>query len=111
MVSKNYAKTLGLDLSRVTQEDLRRLIFLIEERLSKFLNSISSRTDDYNVIIALSLDSGQINVGIELEYEGTKAPDPELEVLLDQVIDNVLESFEDELLRRYGSKGINKANT
>jgi len=111
VVSKNYVKTLGLDLSRVTQEDLRELVFLIEERLSKFLSSISSRADDYNVIITLSLDLGQINVGIELEYEGPKAPDPGLEVLLDQVIDNVLESFEDELLRRYGSRGINEANT
>jgi hypothetical protein len=111
VASKKYVKALGLDLSRVTQEDLRELILLIEEKLSKLLNSMSSRADDYNAIITLSLDSEQINIGIELEYEGLKAPDPGLEVLLDQVIDNVLESFEDELLRRYGSRGINEANT
>lgn len=101
MVSKSYVKTLGLDLSQVTQEDLRELSFLIENKLSEFLNSISSRGDEYETLISLSLDSEQINVAIEIEYKGPKASSPELEVLLDQIIDNVLESFEDELLRRY----------
>ncbi|MEM1664804.1 MAG: hypothetical protein QXN90_01840 [Zestosphaera sp.] len=109
MVSKDYVKSLGLDLSRITQEDLRELTFLIEDKLSRFLNSISGRVDGYETSISLSLDSGQINVVIELEYRGPKNPDPELEVLLDQIIDNVLESFEDELLRRYGK--ANRVNT
>ncbi|MEM0025795.1 MAG: hypothetical protein QXV93_04600 [Zestosphaera sp.] len=109
MVSKDYVKSLGLDLSRITQEDLRELTFLIEDKLSRFLNSISGRVDEYETSISLSLDSGQINVVIELEYRGPKNPDPELEVLLDQIIDNVLESFEDELLRRYGK--ANRVNT
>jgi len=109
VVSKDYVKSLGLDLSRITQEDLRELTFLIEDKLSRFLNSISGRVDEYETSISLSLDSGQINVVIELEYRGPKNPDPELEVLLDQIIDNVLESFEDELLRRYGK--ANRVNT
>lgn len=102
MVSKSYAKTLGLDLSQVTQEDLRELTFLIEDKLSGSLNSVCGRVDEYEVLISLSLDSGQINVIVELEYRGPKAANLELEVLLDQMIDNVLESFENELLRRYG---------
>ncbi|MEO3994099.1 MAG: hypothetical protein QN229_07340 [Desulfurococcaceae archaeon TW002] len=109
MVSKSYVKTLGLNLSQVTQEDLRKLAFLVEDKLSKSLNSISGRVDEYEVMVSLSLDSGQINVIIELEYRWLKTPNPELEVLLDQIIDNVLESFEDELLRRYGE--TNRANT
>lgn len=109
MASKSYVKTLGLDLSRVTQEDLRELTFLIESMLSKSLGSVFSRVDEYEALISLSINSGQINVIIELEYRGPKAFNPELEVLLDQVIDKVLESFEDELLRRYGR--ISRADT
>ncbi len=109
MVSKSYVKTLGLDLSRVTQEDLRELTFLIEDKLSKSLNSISGRVGEYEVVISLGIDSGQINVTIELEYRWPETPNPEVEVLLDQIIDNVLELFEDELLRRYGE--TSRANT
>ncbi|MGC8975455.1 MAG: hypothetical protein ACP5KB_04575 [Thermoprotei archaeon] len=109
MASKSYVKTLGLDLSQVTREDLRELTFLIESMLSKSLNSVFSRVDVYEALISLSIDSEQINVIIELEYRGSKALNPELEVLLDQVLDKVLESFEDELLRRYGK--ISRANT
>lgn len=102
MVSKSYVKALGLDLSQVTREDLKELAFLIEDELSESLNSICGRIDEYEVLVSLSLDSGQINVIVELEYVGTRVVDLELEALLDKIIDDALELFENELLKRYG---------
>lgn len=100
--SRNFIKSLGLDINRVDRQELKNIATLLEERIRRSLEEVLGRREEYDVLISVSVDSGCINVSMDLGLSSSKPLTPELEFLLDQAVDNALETLEYELLSKYG---------
>lgn len=66
------------------------------------MEGLSGRREEYNVLISAEVKSDCISVTLDLEITSPEPLTLELESLLDQVVDNALETLEHELLSRYG---------
>jgi len=101
-IGKVYVKNLGLDLSKVTAEDLESIATFLEDiiglELRKRLGNI-----DYDLTVNVWLSENTLNIEVDVEvyaHEGFKA---EGEVLIDEALDKGLEKLEDELTRRFSA--------
>lgn len=102
MSTKSYVETLGLDVSRIDPQELSEIATFLEGKIKKPLSVLSGRRSDYEIAISVGVKSDHVEVVIDLRLESLESLNPEFESLLDQIIDNALESLRDELLRRYG---------
>ncbi len=102
MDTRSYVETLGLDINRIDPQGLSEIAAFLEEEIKRSLSFLSGRRSDYEIVISVGVKSDHVEVVIDLRLESPEPLNPEFESLLDQAIDNALESLRDELLRRYG---------
>lgn len=80
---------------------MKNIATLLEEKIRESIEGLLGRREEYNVLISVSVDSGCVNVSMDLELSSFEPITPELESLLDQIVDNALETLEYELLSKY----------
>lgn len=95
---------LGLDLGRVTPEELSELAESLVDGIEKAVADAVGLRDEYSVEASLAVGEGTLDLSLEIEVRGKTPIPPETMAKVDMAVDRVLEVFRDEIKRRYGRR-------
>ena len=96
---------LGLDLGRVTPEELSELAEELVRKVEEAVADAVGQREEFNVEASLEVGGGTLDLNLMIEVRGRAPIPPEMMAKIDAAVDDALEVFRDELRRRYGKDG------
>lgn len=93
---------LGLDLSKVTPEELSELAEGLVREVEKAVAEVVGQREEFNVEASLEVGEGILDLNLMIEVRGRAPIPPETAARIDAAVDRALEVFRDELRRKYG---------
>ncbi|GEM_PF-3104959 len=93
---------LGLDLSKVTPDELSELAEGLVREVEKAIAEAVGQREEFNVEASLEVGEGTLDLNLMIEVRGRAPIPPETMARIDVAVDMALEVFRDELRRKYG---------
>ncbi|WFO76056.1 hypothetical protein J4526_04240 [Desulfurococcaceae archaeon MEX13E-LK6-19] len=105
-MAKKKIVTIGLDLSKISDEILEEVASRIEEKIRSLLSEALSisRSYDADIVVALENKGTHIDVSIDIELGGELGDIIDYDTVLQGVIKEVSKFVEQELLRVAGKE-------
>ncbi len=103
-VRKSGLKKLNLDLKKISDEGLERILVSAEESIREVLRR-ELPNEELSVVIKADINEDELRVSIDIEeFKSEQSFSPEIEAEILKAIDAGFEVIEHELSERYGKK-------
>lgn len=93
---------LGLDLSKVTPDELSELAEELVREVEKAVSETVGQKEEFNVETSLEVREDTLDLNLMIEVRGRAPIPPETMARIDAAVDEALEVFKDGLKKKYG---------